>query len=118
VAENRLGQVEAYITVREDLSESSTAADGVLSRERSGFYLCWYATLGLHYPIRSISIKPSVGKKHIAFFSSTTRMSPAAGRLYSFTPLTTKIKLVWYAFPVYNFLEALIARIFHGSLIP
>ncbi len=47
VAAHRLGQVEAYLTVREVLSEASTAADGVLSRERSGFYRCRYATLGL-----------------------------------------------------------------------
>jgi len=46
VAAHRLGQVEAYLTVREVLSEASTAADGVLSRERSGFYRCRYATLG------------------------------------------------------------------------
>ena len=47
VAAHRLGQVEAYFTVREVLSEASTAADGVLSRERSGFCRCRYATLGL-----------------------------------------------------------------------
>ena len=47
VAAHRLGQVEAYFTVREVLSEASTAADGALSRERSGFYRCRYATLGL-----------------------------------------------------------------------
>ncbi len=46
VAARRLGQDEAYLTVREVLSEASTAADGVLSRERSGFYRCRYATLG------------------------------------------------------------------------
>ena len=46
VAAHRLGQVEAYLIVREVLSEASTAADGVLSRERSGFYRCRYATLG------------------------------------------------------------------------
>ena len=40
VAAHRLGQVEAYLTVREVLSEASTAADGVLLRERSGFYRC------------------------------------------------------------------------------
>jgi hypothetical protein len=45
-AAHRLGQVEAYFTVREVLSEASTAADGALSRERSGFYRCRYATLG------------------------------------------------------------------------
>jgi len=48
VAARRLGQVEAYLTVREVLSEASTAADGVLSSERSGFYRCRYATLGLN----------------------------------------------------------------------
>ncbi len=47
VAAHRLGQVEAYFTVREVLSEVSTAADAVLSRERSVFYRCRYATLGL-----------------------------------------------------------------------
>ena len=46
---HRLGQVEAYLTVREVLSEASAAADGVLSRERSGFYRCRYATLGLSF---------------------------------------------------------------------
>jgi len=34
------------LTVREVLSEASTAADGVLSYERSGFYRCRYAILG------------------------------------------------------------------------
>ncbi len=43
-----LGQVEAYLTVREVLSEASTATDGALSRERSGFYRCRYATLGFN----------------------------------------------------------------------
>jgi len=47
VAAHRLGQVEAYLTVREALSETSTSADGVLSRERSGFCRCRCATLGL-----------------------------------------------------------------------
>ena len=46
VVAHRLGQIEAYFTVREDLSEASTPADAVLSRERSGFYWCRYATLG------------------------------------------------------------------------
>ena len=46
-AAHRLGRVEAYLTVREVLSEASTASDGVLSSERSGFYRCRYATLGL-----------------------------------------------------------------------
>jgi hypothetical protein len=46
VAAHRLGQVEAYFTVREALSEASTAADGALSRERSGFCRCRYVTLG------------------------------------------------------------------------
>ncbi|MGB6930100.1 MAG: hypothetical protein WBH05_12830 [Syntrophobacteria bacterium] len=44
---HRLGQDEAYFTVREILAEASTAADGFLSRERSGFYRCRYTTLGL-----------------------------------------------------------------------
>ena len=43
----RLGQVEAYLTVREVLSEVSTAADCVVPCVRSGFYQCRYATLGL-----------------------------------------------------------------------
>jgi hypothetical protein len=50
VAAHRLGQVEAYLTVRQVLSEASTAADGALSRERSGFYRCRYTTLGLTQP--------------------------------------------------------------------
>ena len=36
-ATHRLGQVEAFLTVREVLSEASTAADGVLSRKLRGF---------------------------------------------------------------------------------
>jgi hypothetical protein len=47
MAAHRLGQVEAYLTVREVLSEESTAADGVLLHERCGFYRCRYATLRL-----------------------------------------------------------------------
>ena len=42
----RLGQDEQYLTVREILSEASTRADGVLSRERSDFYRFGCATLG------------------------------------------------------------------------
>ena len=42
-----LGQDEQYLTVREILSEASTRADGVLSRERSDFFRFGYATLGL-----------------------------------------------------------------------
>jgi len=37
VTARRLGQDEAYLTVRDILSEASTAADGVLWRERNGF---------------------------------------------------------------------------------
>ena len=48
VAARRLGQVEAYLTVRRVLSESSTASDGVLSRERSDFYRFECVTLGYH----------------------------------------------------------------------
>ena len=47
VAARRLGEDEAYLTVRDMLSEASTVADGALSRERSGFYRCRLATLGL-----------------------------------------------------------------------
>ena len=36
-----------YLTVREVLSEVSTASDGVLSRERSGFCRSGFATQGL-----------------------------------------------------------------------
>ena len=46
VAAHRLGQVEAYLTVRRVLSEASTASDGVLSRERSDFYRFGHVTLG------------------------------------------------------------------------
>jgi hypothetical protein len=46
VAARRLGQDEAYLTVRDILSEVSTGADGALSRERSGFYRFRFATLG------------------------------------------------------------------------
>jgi hypothetical protein len=47
VGARRLGQDEQYLTVREILSEASTRADGVLSRERSDFYRFGCATLGL-----------------------------------------------------------------------
>ena len=43
---HRLGQDEAYFTVREILAEASTAADGVLWREHSDFCRCGSATLG------------------------------------------------------------------------
>jgi hypothetical protein len=46
VAARRLGQDEAYSTVREILSEVSTAADDVLWRERSDFGRFVFATLG------------------------------------------------------------------------
>jgi len=54
VAAHRLGQVEAYYPEREVLSEASTAADGALSRERSGFCRCRYATLGLTVKIEGV----------------------------------------------------------------
>ena len=47
MAAHRLGQDEAYFTVREILAEASTAADGVLWREPSDFSRCGFATLGL-----------------------------------------------------------------------
>jgi hypothetical protein len=37
VAWRRLGQVEAYFTVREILPEASKGADGILWREFNGF---------------------------------------------------------------------------------
>ena len=46
VSARRLGEDEAYLTVRDILSESSTVADCALSRERRGFYRCGFATLG------------------------------------------------------------------------
>jgi hypothetical protein len=47
VTAHRRGQDEAYLTVREILSEASTAADGVLWCERSGFGWFGFAPLGL-----------------------------------------------------------------------
>ena len=47
VGARRLGQDEQYLTVREILSEPSTLADGVLSRECSDFYRFGYAMLGV-----------------------------------------------------------------------
>ena len=46
VAAHRLGQDEAYFTVREILAEASKGADGVLWREFSGFGRFRFATLG------------------------------------------------------------------------
>ncbi len=46
VGARRLGQDEQYFTLREILSEASTVADGVLSRERSNFCRFGFATLG------------------------------------------------------------------------
>ena len=47
VAARRLGQDEAYLTVREILSEASTAADRALWQESSDSSRCGCATLGL-----------------------------------------------------------------------
>ena len=47
VVARRLGQAEAYLTVREVLAEASTGADGVLWREFNGFGRFRFATLGL-----------------------------------------------------------------------
>jgi len=67
VAAHRLGQVEAYFTVREVLSEASTAADGALSRERSGFCRCRYATLGFSLLLNSMrSTGPMPTTKRVA----------------------------------------------------
>jgi hypothetical protein len=46
VVARSLGQVEAYLTVREVLAEASTGADGMLWREFSGFGRFRFATLG------------------------------------------------------------------------
>jgi hypothetical protein len=46
VASRSLGQVEAYLTVREILAEASKGTDGVLWREFSGFGRFRSATLG------------------------------------------------------------------------
>ena len=55
VAAHRLGQVEAYLTVCEVLCEASTAADGVLSRERSGFRRSGFATLRLNLSFERVN---------------------------------------------------------------
>ncbi len=47
VASRRLGQVEAYLTVREILPGTSKGADGVLWCEFCGFGRFRFATLGL-----------------------------------------------------------------------
>ena len=47
----RLGQVEAYLTVREVLAEASTGADGVLWREFIGFGRFRFATLGFTWMV-------------------------------------------------------------------
>ncbi len=47
VAAHSLGQVEAYLTVRDVLAEASTVADGVHWREHSAFGRWRFATLGL-----------------------------------------------------------------------
>ncbi len=47
VASRRLGQVEAYLTVREVLAGASKGPDGVLWREFCGFGRFRFATLGL-----------------------------------------------------------------------
>ncbi len=47
VASRSLGQVEAYLTVREILAEASKGADGVLCSVFSGFGRFRFATLGL-----------------------------------------------------------------------
>jgi len=55
VAARRLGEDEAYLTVRDILSEASTVVPpkAGLSRERSGFYRCGFATLGFMLVIKS-----------------------------------------------------------------
>ena len=67
VAARRLGEDEAYLIVRDILSEASTVADGALSRERSGFYLCGFATLGLTV---KWNCKFPLDKSHYSFLKS------------------------------------------------
>ena len=61
VAARRLGEDEAYLTVRDILSGASTVASGALSRERSGFYRCGFATLGFN-AITTYRQPPAQGK--------------------------------------------------------
>ena len=49
VASRSLGQVEAYLTVREILAEASKGAYGALWPEFSGFGRFSFATLGVYY---------------------------------------------------------------------
>jgi hypothetical protein len=44
--------------VRDILSEASTVTDGALSRERSGFYRCGFATLGLKVRLYEMCKEP------------------------------------------------------------
>ena len=46
VTAHRLGQVEAYLTVREILAEASKGSDGVLCRELVDFVRFRFAMLG------------------------------------------------------------------------
>ena len=46
---HRLGQDEAYFTVREILAEASTAADGVRWREPSDFSRCECGNVRVNY---------------------------------------------------------------------
>jgi hypothetical protein len=62
VVAHRLGQDEAYFTVREILAEASTAADGVLWREPRDFGRCGLATLGLTLTTTYQSLEdPAIG---------------------------------------------------------
>jgi len=56
VSARRLGEDDAYLTVREILSEASTLTDGTLSRERSDFYRFGYATIGLYSITKASSL--------------------------------------------------------------
>ncbi len=63
VASRRLGEVEAYLTVREILPEASKGEDGVLWREFGGFGRFRFATLGLRLQIRLPPQKVAVPSK-------------------------------------------------------
>ncbi len=60
----RLGQAEAYLTVREVLAEASTGADGVLWREFSGFGRFRFATLGYTFQ------RPYIGFYRCNYFAT------------------------------------------------
>ena len=71
MAAYRIGQDEAYLTVREVLSETSTATDGVLSREGRVFCRCRYAILGLRMVQNGLFLSIEERIVCVALFIST-----------------------------------------------